>query len=151
MKQVFESSFTVRAPLQAVSDFHHSPAALKQLTPPPVIVQFHHLEPVGEGSRAEFTMWFGPLPFRWLAIHSNVDPLHGFTDSQMLGPMKFWQHTHTFEMLEPNLCRIRDHVEFEYPSDLRGLVPRLLFSRPMLHLLFTYRKWVTQWALKKSS
>ena len=47
---VFDYSFTVDAPLEAVQDFHHDTSALKKLTPPPTIVQLHSIEPLGEGS-----------------------------------------------------------------------------------------------------
>lgn len=83
---VFDTSFTVPAPLQKVAEFHRDTRALKRLTPPPVFVQIHSMEPLAEGSRSVFTMWFGPLPLRWTAIHSNVDTMHGFTDTQEKGP-----------------------------------------------------------------
>ena len=64
---VFDFTFSVRAPLQAVAAFHHDTRALKRLTPPPVFVQIHSMEPLAEGSRSEFSMWFGPVPLRWVA------------------------------------------------------------------------------------
>ena len=85
----FDYSFVVEAPLEAVSEFHYSTATLKKLTPPPVFVQLHAVEPLGEGSVSEFTMWFGPLPVRWRAVHSNVSQ-DGFTDRQERGLMKRW-------------------------------------------------------------
>jgi hypothetical protein len=44
------------------------------------------MEPLAEGSISDFTLWFGPLPIRWTARHSHIDPLHGFTDTQVRGP-----------------------------------------------------------------
>ena len=61
---VFDFSFEVNAPLSVVQAFHHGTAALKQLTPPPTIVQIHSVEPLAEGSVSRFTLWVGPLPLR---------------------------------------------------------------------------------------
>lgn len=74
----FTYTFVVNAPLTAVAAFHHDTRILKKLTPPPIFVQIHRYEPLGDGSEAEFTLWFGPLPVRWLAVHLEVGE-HGFT------------------------------------------------------------------------
>lgn len=140
---VFEYTFTVKAPLAAVSDFHHDTRVLKLLTPPPIFVQIHHFEPLGEGSLAEFTLWFGPFPVRWTAIHSDVSQ-NGFTDSQVRGPLQFWQHTHRFTSLSPDVTQVNEHIEYEHPRGLRGLFSRLLFGRPALKMLFTARARITR-------
>ena len=75
---VFDFSFEVDAPLAVVQEFHHGTSALKQLTPPPTIVQIQSVEPLAEGSISRFTLWVGPLPLRWTAIHKNVSG-NGFT------------------------------------------------------------------------
>lgn len=84
--KTFQYAFAVRAALAAVAEFHHDARALQRLTPPPLFVQLHRVEPLAEGSLASFTLWFGPLPVRWMAVHSGVDFLHGFTDTQHSGP-----------------------------------------------------------------
>ncbi len=140
---VFEYDFTANASLDAVRRFHHETRALKRLTPPPVIVQIHRADPLGEGSVSHFTMWFGPLPINWVAVHSGVGP-QGFTDTQVSGPMKFWQHTHRFTALDERHTRVDEHIEYEYPDGIRGILARLLFSPPALRLMFAYRAWVTR-------
>lgn len=146
----FDFAFTVHAPLTAVAMFHQDTRALKRLTPPPVIVQIHRVEPLAEGSVSEFTMWFGPLPIRWVAVHQNVDPLHGFTDVQRSGPLKYWAHTHTFVPVSDTITRITEKIEFEHHAGWRGLRSRALFPAPALTALFTYRKLVTRRALESS-
>lgn len=143
----FDYTFMVDAPLTAVSDFHHDTRVLKKLTPPPVFVQVHRYEPLAEGSEAEFTMWFGPIPLRWLAIHANVSR-NGFTDTQVEGPLREWQHTHTFTAVGQNRTRISEHIQYRHPRGWRGLLSRLLFSRAGLFLLFTTRKWLTRWHIR---
>lgn len=144
---LFKFSFNVDAPLQAVTDFHSDTSALKKLTPPPMVVQIHHIEPLADGSVSRFTLWFGPLPIRWQAVHSHVSP-NGFTDTQVEGPAKKWAHTHTFTSISPTQTRIDEHIEYEHGTGFWGVLTKLLFAKPNLFMMFSYRKWVTRWSLR---
>ncbi|MFM8892078.1 MAG: SRPBCC family protein [Planctomycetia bacterium] len=146
---VFDYSFTVAAPLSAVRDFHRDTRALKLLTPPPTIVRIHSVEPLAEGSVSRFTLWVGPVPLHWKAVHRGVTD-HGFTDVQAEGPAARWEHTHTFVPLSAATTEIREHIEFEHARGWWGLFTRLLFSRPNLWLMFTYRAIVTRRHLRPS-
>jgi ligand-binding SRPBCC domain-containing protein len=137
----------INATPTAVSSFHADTSVLKRLTPPPIFAQIHEYEPLAEGSRSQFTLWFGPLPIRWLAIHADVGP-RGFTDIQQRGPWRRWRHTHQFLPIGDGRTRIQDHIEFEHHPGLRGLLTRLLFPRPLLWLLFTYRRLVIKHGLE---
>ncbi len=139
----FDYSFTVDAPLSAVSGFHHDTTVLKKLTPPPMAVQVHSFEPLGEGSKAEFTIWAGPVPMHWRVVHSNVSQ-NGFTDTQVSGPLKSWAHTHRFTDIGNGQTRVDEHIEFEHDSGSRGLFSRALFSPAGLTSLFTARKLLTR-------
>ncbi|MCB8983944.1 MAG: hypothetical protein H6659_08975 [Ardenticatenaceae bacterium] len=145
----FTYMFTVNAPLTAVSRFHHDTQALKTLTPPPIFVQIHHADPLADGAVAEFTMWFGPLPVRWTAVHSHVSET-GFTDTQVSGPLQSWQHTHTFTAVSPTTTRIHEHIDYSHDDGRRGLLSRLLFNPAGLYLLFTARQLITRWHLELS-
>jgi ligand-binding SRPBCC domain-containing protein len=141
--KTFEYEFVVKAPLSAVSSFHHDSSILKKLTPPPVFIQIHEFEPLADGSTAKLTMWFGPVPVKWTAVHSNVSE-GGFTDTQLLGPLKYWQHTHRFHPVNDHQTLIKEHIDYAYDSGLRGLLSRLVFNRAGLFLLFSTRKWLTR-------
>jgi len=143
----FDYQFTVNAPLQAVGEFHRDTSALKKLTPPPTLVQLHEIEPLGEGSISQFTLWVGPLPLRWKAVHRDVSD-RGFTDVQAEGPARKWEHTHRFTPLDAGRTEVHEHIEFDHKSGPWGLVTRVLFARPNLYLMFTYRKLVTRWGLR---
>lgn len=142
--KTFNYEFTVAAPLAAVSNFHHNTRVLKKLSPPPIFVQIHRFEPLAEGSEAEFTLWFGPLPLRWLAVHSNVS-LNGFTDTQAKGPLKSWQHTHRFTAISPTQTQVQEHIEYSHHAGLKGLFTKILFNHVGLFFLFTARKLLTRW------
>ena len=144
----FDYSFLVEAPLTAVSNFHHDSLALKKLTPPPIFAQIHTYESLGEGSVADFTLWFGPLPVHWLAVHSNVSE-RGFTDTQQEGLLKSWVHIHRFTAVSPDKTQIHEHIEYEHDNGWRGLFSRLLFAKPGLKMLFTARKWLTRYHVRR--
>lgn len=141
----FNYTFTVDAPLADVANFHSDTNALKTLSPGSM--QIHRADPMGEGSVSEFTLWLGPIPVRWRAVHSNVSE-NGFTDTQESGPLTFWQHSHTFTALDENQTQINEHIEYRHHKGLRGLFSRLVFGRLGLLMLFTYRQWATKKALK---
>ncbi len=145
---VFDFRFTVAAPLAAVSAFHFQTGILKALTPPLMIMQVHRFDPLANGSIGEFTIWMGPIPVRWVAEHSEVSGT-GFIDTQTRGPMKSWKHTHRFRSVSPDVTEVHEHIEFEHHSGLRGLWSRILFPRPALIVLFSYRRWATRRAVRR--
>lgn len=139
----YRHRFTVNAPLAVVAAFHRDSRALRLLTPPPMWVQFHQVDPLAEGSVADFTMWLGPLPIRWTAVHSEVTA-QGFVDTQQRGPFKTWRHRHAFRELNARTTGVIDEIEAE---------PGKLISRFMwlnLPILFAYRAWRTRRALRKA-
>ncbi len=147
---VYAHRFTVRAPLAAVADFHRDTSSLRRLTPPPMIVQLHRYDPLAEGAVAEFTLWLGPLPIRWIAVHSDVDPQRGFTDTMARGPMARWVHRHAFVPVSASRTDVTDHIEYAYKPGLGGLIGRLLMSPPGLAFLFAYRGWATRRAVERA-
>ncbi|MEM7110894.1 MAG: hypothetical protein AAF614_00570 [Chloroflexota bacterium] len=146
--QIFDYKFTVAAPITAVSDFHHDTRILKKLSPPPIFVQIHSFEPLAEGSEAEFTLWFGPIPICWQAIHTDVSQ-QGFTDSQGRGPMASWQHTHRFQAISANETEVHEHIEYAHKAGWRGWLTRLMFNNLGLYGLFTARKFLTRWHVSR--
>jgi ligand-binding SRPBCC domain-containing protein len=143
----YQHEFQVNAPVERVAEFHRSTEALKTLVPPPLFISFNHIDPMGEGSRSDFTMWFGPIPVRWVAVHSQVNPMEGFTDTQMEGPFKTWVHRHAFEPIDENSTRIVDQIEGQ-PSNhpFWGLVSRFMWYT--LPILFAYRARQTRKAVE---
>ena len=146
---IFDYRFQVQSSLEAVREFHHCTSALKKLTPPPTIVQLHSIEPLSEGSTSKFTLWLGPLPLHWTAVHRDVSDT-GFTDVQTQGPAKKWEHTHKFVSIAPEVTEVREHIEYEHRNGIWGIVTRLLFARFNLRMMFLFRKLATRWHLRRS-
>ncbi len=158
MKKNFTRSFQVAATLEKVAEFHQDAKSLRILTPPPVFVQFHRIEPLAESSIADFTLWLGPIPIHWVAIHSEVDPLSGFTDTQLSGPYTFWKHQHRYYPAEPSkgeslnkmLTIISDEIEAVPGKGLwNGTISRLLLLG--LPVMFAYRAWRTRRAISQGN
>lgn len=145
----YSHHFKVRAPLESVAEFHHDSRALKQLTPPPLFVSFNKVDPLAEGSVADFTMWLGPLPIHWVATHSEVDPMQGFTDTQTTGPFEVWVHRHGFESVDDNNTNVIDQVQAKPSNHLFwGIVSRFMWLT--LPILFAYRSRQTRSALERT-
>lgn len=137
----YRHSFAVDAPLAAVADFHSDPGALRELVPPPLAVRFNKVEPLAEGSIADFTLGVGPVGVRWVAVHSRVAE-HGFVDTQQVGPFGHWQHHHLFHAIDEDTTAVIDEIEADYGN----LISRFMWLT--LPLLFAYRAWKTKAALK---
>lgn len=129
----YRHSFTVNAPLSAVADFHKDARALRVLTPPPMTVQFNSVEPLTEGSVADFTMRAGPVSVRWVAVHSEVSEQNGFVDTQEEGPFRSWRHQHQFRALNDQATEVIDEIEAQYG----GAISRFMWLN--LPVLFAYR------------
>lgn len=146
----FEKSSTVPATLDAVIRFHEDPRALARLTPPPIIMQLQRDDrrSLTEGE-IEFTLWFGPLPFRWTARHEPGPTPHSFADTQVNGPLAYWRHEHIFEEVDGGV-QLTDRIALAHQRGPLGLITRLAFDGPPLRILFAYRHWRTRRALREA-
>ncbi len=140
----YEHRFRVDAPQAEVAAFHLTPHGLKAITPTPMRIQAAPEELIS-GSEIRFTLWAGPLPVRWHARVEDVSQ-QGFTDVQLAGPFKSWQHRHNFVRVGASVTEVYDVVQ----ADLPGLSPAWIVAAGMwisLPLLFAYRAWRTRRAL----
>jgi ligand-binding SRPBCC domain-containing protein len=128
--------------------FYRRTDAFRKLNPPGIFLQLHRNEGVAEGSTVDFTMWLGPLPVRWIAVHSDVNWSNGFTDTQTRGPFASWVHRHSFCRVGPESTEITDEITAEYGKGFfAGIVSRLMWLG--LPALFAYRKWATRRQVKR--
>ncbi len=134
----FKNSFQVKAPIEHVVNFHRDTRTLKILTPPPMVVRFNKIEPLAEGSIADFIIWLGPIPVHWKAKHSDVDPNNGFIDTQVEGPFKYWVHRHSFVVINEGVTEVKDEIQAKFSRHpYRGMVGRLMWVN--LPTLFAFR------------
>lgn len=158
MKKYFSRKFRVPASIERVGRFHQDANSLRVLSPPPIIVQFHQVEPLAEGSISDFTLWLGPIPIHWIAIHSEVDPLKGFIDTQLSGPFTFWKHQHRYypvktldeQNIQPHQTEILDEIEaIPGKGFWNGFISRFLILG--LPIMFAFRAWQTRKILTRQA
>ncbi len=143
----FTHRFTVRAPVDRVTEFHFGPGAFEALAPPLMPMRVSVREPLADGSRLVFTTW-APLPVRWVAVHEAVDAAAAtFTDVQVEGPLAAWSHRHTWRAVADG-TEVIDEVHYAFRPGLAGLTGRLMFNPPALVVLFRWRAFATRRALR---
>ena len=136
---VYQSSFTVDAPLSEVAAFHDDPVSLIAITPPPVRVSIWRFDkPVRAGSRVIFRLGVGPLGVIWNGTIAEYVDRQYFRDVQNNGPFGAWSHTHSFQA-EADGTRVIDRVEYKAPLGLIGRLIDPFVVRPALAFMFKYR------------
>lgn len=148
---IYEKRSVMNTTLDAMQTFHADPKALNRLTPPPIFMQLHRDDRVSntEGE-LEFTLWFGPVPIRWVARHEPGPTPNSFADRMLSGPVAYWRHEHIFEPVEGGVALI-DRLTIGHRPGLQGLLTRLAFDGINLRILFFYRHLRTRIAVEKQA
>ena len=148
--RVFEKTSIIKSTVAEIKRFHEAPRALAALTPPPIVMRVRRDDrrSITEGE-IDFTLWFGPLPIRWIARHEAGPCPDSFADLQVKGPLAYWRHEHIFREV-PGGVELADRITLAHRRGLTGLLTRLAFDGFPLRLLFTYRHWRTRRALRSS-
>jgi uncharacterized protein YbjT (DUF2867 family)/ligand-binding SRPBCC domain-containing protein len=134
------ASQTVERPLDEVFDFFARPENLARITPPGL-----GFERISEDTRMreglEIDYRIRPIlgmPLRWRTRIDRFEPPTGFSDVQLRGPYRRWEHQHTFTATETG-TRIDDEVTYELPMGPLGDVAHRLAIRSQLSELFRHR------------
>lgn len=148
-KFVWESRFA--ATPEAVFAFHESPAALTQLIPPwePMRVE-QSAGSLAVGSRVVLAGNTGPLPIRWVALHTEYAPPQLFADQQVSGPFIYWYHRHWMLPDGTGGTILRDEVDYCLPAEPFGRWFAGWFIRGKLERMFAYRHQVTRAAVEST-
>lgn len=148
--RVFEKTSVIKTTLAEIKRFHEAPRALAALTPPPIIMRVKRDDrrSITEGE-IDFTLWFGPLPIRWIARHEAGPSPDSFADVQAKGPLDYWRHEHIFREVAGGV-ELTDRITLAHRRGLIGLLTRLAFDGIPLRLLFAYRHWRTRQALRSN-
>ena len=128
-------------------DFFSSAENLTLITPPSM--DFKILTPLGhteiyEGMLLDYTvkpLW--GLRLNWKTEICKVGKPLFFTDRQLKGPYKLWEHTHTF-IKKDNGLLIKDEVKYQLPFGIIGSIIHFLVVRKKIKDIFIYRKNILQ-------
>jgi len=124
-------------------DFFSSPKNLARITPPEMEFRIlSKLDDKGiyEGMRIHYLV--RPLlgiPMKWESEIGPTKRLEYFSDRQMKGPYKVWDHKHTFEKVEGGVM-MKDVVYYELPMGFLGTIAHNLIVRKKIENIFAFRK-----------
>ncbi|MGZ6130571.1 MAG: TIGR01777 family oxidoreductase [Myxococcaceae bacterium] len=130
-------------PARALFDWHARPGAFERLNPPfdpsEILERSGGLAP---GARTVLRVHLGPVPTRWVAVHTALEDGRSFTDRQESGPFARWEQVH--RMLPDGESRsiLEDDVQYQLPLGLLGRLGAGV-ARERLEALFAYRHALT--------
>ena len=127
----------VAAPPDRAFAFFDDPANLSRLMPPPVRIRLVRVDPAPPrpGSVFEFRYGLGPFQRSWIVRLVDRVPNERFADETITGPMRRFDHSHTFTPGRSGTW-IEDRIDFHVGPDgpigavvdaLAGIVMRLTF------------------------
>jgi ligand-binding SRPBCC domain-containing protein len=124
-------------------DFFSSPKNLALITPPEMdfkIISKLTAGDIFEGMKIDYTIKpiFG-IPLSWRTEICDIQKLKYFTDKQLKGPYKSWEHTHTFIETDGGVL-MKDEINYQLPAGMIGNLVHSLFVRKKLDAIFTFRK-----------
>lgn len=139
----FKTEQLLPATLPATWDFFSSAGNLSLITPPEMdfktLTQLDSPD-IYEGMIIDYRV--KPLlgiPVHWQTKISKVQKPFSFTDIQLKGPYRCWEHTHTFIEKE-NGVLMKDEVKYELPFGILGAMVHALIVQKKIQDLFIYRK-----------
>ena len=134
----FHSRVLLPRPLLEVSDFLCRAESLEPITPP--WVHFTILTPLPiemrQGLLIQYRIRVRGISYRWDSEISQWQPPYRFTDTQIRGPYRYWEHRHIFEATSEGTLVI-DDITYRVPG---GSLINRLYVAPELHRIFTYRE-----------
>lgn len=139
-ERVFVAESTIAASADEVFAYHERNAALRRLTPPYERMEIVRREGgIRDGAQVELRMKIGPIARRWTAEHRGYVPGRQFVDVQKEGPFARWEHTHRFEPVEGDRCRVVDEIHYALPLGGLGRALGADAVRRRLEKVFAYR------------
>jgi len=125
------------APLAEIFTFFSDAFNLERITPPWIRFQVLTAAPIEMrvGLEIDYRLRLHGLPLRWRSAITRWEPPHSFTDEQLHGPYRLWQHEHLFTA-DGDATLIRDRVRYAVPGGV--LINRLVVERDVRRI-FTHR------------
>lgn len=140
MRQQFERTTRIAAPIGEVFAFFGAPANLGRITPPEMRFEITDgpNRQLRAGDRISYRLRLMGIPIRWRTLITRWDDNVAFADLQESGPYRYWLHTHTFRDLGHEV-EMHDRVEYELPLGILGRLFGGWFVRRQLEAIFDYR------------
>lgn len=124
-------------------NFFSSPQNLALITPPEMrfnIISKDVNKPIFEGMLIDYIIRpIMGIPLQWRTEITQVLFQKVFTDKQVKGPYKRWEHTHKFIEREGGVL-MKDELIYDLPFRFIGSIAHTLFVRKKIESIFDYRK-----------
>lgn len=137
--RILERSQVVPVDLRDAFAFFADARNLEEITPR--WLRFRILEApaaLREGSLLEYRLQLFGVPIRWRTQIVEWRPPFGFTDVQLAGPYRRWEHTHQLRRVAGG-TEIKDRVVYRLPYEpLAGVLSPITVG-PWLRAIFDYR------------
>jgi ligand-binding SRPBCC domain-containing protein len=79
------------------------------------------------------------IPLPWQTEIFKVNKPNSFSDRQLKGPYKIWEHTHSFIQME-NGVLVKDDVKYELPLGILGDIAHAVFVKKKVESIFKFRE-----------
>lgn len=143
MRPVYQlhTSLWLPSPREAVFAFFAEAQNLERITPP--FLAFHITTPqpveMRRGTIIDYRIGLRGLKMTWRSEIAAWEPPGRFSDVQLRGPYREWEHTHLFEERDGG-TQVTDTVRYALPGPAftASLINSLVVA-PDLKRIFTYR------------
>lgn len=135
---VLRSSVVLGQSRERVFEFFSDAFRLQQITPE--WLNFRVLTPapihIRTGCLIDYSIRLHGIPIRWRTEISSWDPPFSFTDRQLKGPYRLWEHLHTFEAVPEGTLAV-DEVRYRV---FGGRLINRFFVQKDLERIFNFRE-----------
>jgi ligand-binding SRPBCC domain-containing protein len=141
----------IQLPREEAFSFFQDPRNLSEITPDWLnfrMLDFDAGEKVFEGAEYDYSIKWLPWLWRtgWRSRIIHYRPPETFTDIQLKGPYRSWEHLHLFEET-PEGTRMQDIVTYRLPFGLVGTIAHRALIKSQLEEIFSYRAMrISHWA-----
>lgn len=135
-------------------NFFSSAKNLALITPPEldfkILTELNGQE-IYEGMLINYTVkpLFG-IPLRWETEICKVQKPLFFTDRQLKGPYKLWEHTHAYKKVDNGIL-MQDEVKYQLPFGVFGNLAHLLIVKKKVENIFSFRRQVLESMFKNTA
>jgi ligand-binding SRPBCC domain-containing protein len=138
---LLQRSQRIPIPVEDAFAFYADTLNLEPMTPPWLHFRVLNREALRmeAGALLHYRLKLHGFPIRWTTRIESWEPPSGFVDTQLKGPYRLWEHTHTFEADGETATVIHDRVRYALPLGPLGWVAHRLFVRRDLERIFDFR------------
>ena len=121
-------------------EFFQNEKNLEDITPPSLNFKVlkKSTDKIEKGSLIDYKLKINGIPIKWRTLIATWNPPESFSDYQLKGPYKKWDHTHNFRPLGSGTL-MEDRVIYKLPLGLVGRIFAMWYVKKDVNKIFNYR------------